>query len=77
LQFYTNGIHNPTDCSNDINHAVLIVGYGEDDGVLYWIVKNQWGPSWGEKGFFRIIRNKKQCGIHTYASIADVEWWKF
>ena len=54
LQFYEGGIHNPEDCTEAINHAVLLVGYGvSDENVPYWIVKNTWG-----KVFFIIINIK-------------------
>ena len=47
-----------------MNHAVLAVGYGTDDsGMDYWVVKNSWGTSWGDKGFFKIERGVNMCGI--------------
>ena len=54
LQFYSSGISDPYYCPDDIDHAVLLVGYGVHTNILgektpYWIVKNSWGESWGEK----------------------------
>lgn len=43
---------------NDLNHAVLLVGYGVDQatGKGYWTLKNSWSPTWGEGGYFRLPR---------------------
>merc|ERR1711874_190163 len=57
-------------------HAVKIVGWGTDSGVDYWKVANSWGTTWGEEGFFRILRGKDHCGMETmgppYAGLAAV-----
>lgn len=53
------------------NHAVVAFGYGEDNGEAYWLIKNSWGPSWGENGFIRLTRAKDEksaqltCGMDT------------
>lgn len=47
-------------------HAVKMVGWGTDDnGVDYWKVANSWGSTWGEEGFFRILRGEDHCGMET------------
>ena len=76
LQLYMGGIFDVPDwlCSSSgINHAVTLVGYGTDSKD-YWIVKNSWGKSWGESGYFRIARGKGTCGINCYITTATVEF---
>jgi len=63
---YKTGVYHSTICNNtadDVNHAVLAVGFGHQDGMDYWIVKNSWGTAWGDNGFFKIQRGVNMCGI--------------
>uniref|UniRef100_A0A8C0FS30 Dipeptidyl peptidase 1 n=1 Tax=Bubo bubo TaxID=30461 RepID=A0A8C0FS30_BUBBB len=78
FMLYKEGIYHHTGLQDDFNpfeltnHAVLLVGYGTDpnSGEKFWIVKNSWGTSWGEDGYFRIRRGTDECAIESIAVAA-------
>ena len=77
LQTYTSGILDlpSSKCpTSGINHGVLLVGYGTASGVDYWIIKNSWGKSWGESGYFRIRRGNGTCGVNCYITTATISF---
>jgi len=79
FQLYTGGVYDATDCGTQLDHGVLVVGYGVDStsNKPFWIIKNSWGPTWGEDGFIRILRNTKakegQCGVAMSASYPTLD----
>ena len=64
FEMYRGGVLKESQCGKDIDHAVLLVGFTPE----YWIIKNSWGPHWGQAGYLYLERNKNACGINSYAS---------
>jgi len=62
VQNYRGGIID-TYCSQALDHAVLAIGYGTENGEDYWLIKNSWGTWWGENGYFRLVRGRDECGV--------------
>jgi len=78
LEFYDGGVWDPLFCSNTaLDHAVLIVGFGVEDGIFentpFWTVKNSWGKDWGNSGYFNIIRGDGKCGINTMVTSSVIK----
>lgn len=76
MQTYVGGVSCPLLCSKKfVNHGVLLVGYQESGftplrltNKPYWILKNSWGPRWGEQGFYKLCRGLGECGMNTMVS---------
>jgi cathepsin L len=73
FQQYKDGVYYDPKCSTNLNHAVVVTGYGTtSDGIDYWEVKNSWGTSWGREGYFLLRRGINHCGVSEVASFPVV-----
>ncbi|KAJ3648350.1 hypothetical protein Zmor_020160 [Zophobas morio] len=68
---YQNGVYYNEDCMNTteiFNHVVVVVGYGNENGEDFWLVKNSWGTWFGQEGYIKMARNRdNNCGIASIA----------
>lgn len=67
---YTGGIFEDKTGRLELDHDISVTGWGEEDGVKYWVIRNSWGSYWGEGGNFRLIRGKNNLNIESYCSWA-------
>ncbi|KAK7280707.1 hypothetical protein RJT34_25774 [Clitoria ternatea] len=75
MQTYMGGVSCPYICGKHLDHGVLLVGYGEAGFAPirfkekpYWIIKNSWGESWGDHGYYKICRGRNVCGVDSMVS---------
>jgi C1A family cysteine protease len=61
-----------TDCPGDVDHAVSIIGFDKTADTPYWMVRNQWGTSWGDEGYIYLAYGNNTCQLTTLPAIAEV-----
>ncbi|KAK7585893.1 hypothetical protein V9T40_000072 [Parthenolecanium corni] len=74
--FYKSGIYNPRQDQELLSgHAARLIGWGEENGIKYWQIANSWGTTWGENGFFRMIRgiNACRCESRAFSVMPDLK----
>jgi C1A family cysteine protease len=77
FQSYSSGVITSDSCGTNLDHGVLIVGYGTENGVDYWLVKNSWSSDWGDQGYVKIERSDSKsdagiCGVAMQPSFPIV-----
>ena len=70
FQFYKSGVYSGK-CGTNLDHGVLLVGYGTENGEDYWLVKNSWGSNWGDSGYIKIKQGL--CGVNLQPSIPVID----
>lgn len=77
FEAYTGGIFDDKTNQTDVDHAISVVGWGEEKNTKFWVVRNSWGSFWGEDGWFRIVRGVNNLGIEgecAYGVPKDDGW---
>ena len=72
FQHYSGGVLS-SGCGQQLDHGVLNVGYGTENGQDYWLVKNSWGATWGDAGYIKILKDDSNlCGVLSAASYPNM-----
>ena len=74
--FYSSGVYYDTQCMwkpADLDHSMMLVGYGTDSAGDYWLIKNSWSTHWGDNGYIKVARDGRGCGASTDAMYAVVD----
>ena len=71
--YYLSGVYDNPKCQGAIDHVVLLNGYGVDQGISYWHVRNSWSMHWSEGGYIRLAREGNICEITTHVVFAHLQ----
>ncbi|KAI3386659.1 hypothetical protein SNEBB_007757 [Seison nebaliae] len=74
--FYANGVYYEPDCGSgpdQLDHSVLAVGYGIQNGEAYWLVKNSWSTNWGDDGYVLMSQRDNNCGVDTQPTYVVID----
>lgn len=74
--FYSSGIYQEDAClykAKDLDHSMVLLGYGTEDGADYWLIRNSWSEHWGDGGYMKVARQSHGCGIPADAMYAVVD----
>lgn len=71
FSLYKEGILDNTSCPDTIDHGVAIVGWGNESGKDYWVMRNSWGAGWGDQGYIKIAAYEGDgiCASQLYSYI--------
>ena len=58
----------------EVGHSTTIVGYGEENGVKYWICMNSYGKNWGDNGYYKVLRGENEMRIETMPEFLNIDF---
>eukprot|EP00112_Aurelia_sp_Birch-Aquarium-sp1_P017337 Seg4002.5 transcript_id=Seg4002.5/GoldUCD/mRNA.D3Y31 product="Counting factor associated protein D" protein_id=Seg4002.5/GoldUCD/D3Y31 len=73
FKFYSSGVYYDETCDDKVDHAAVAIGFGEENGKEYWLIKNSWSASWGRQGFLKIWTKNDNCGVTKKAVVVKVK----